>query len=338
MSPKKASKISKKRIIGSVHSVHVCYSNLSYRISLGVGLKVLITGASGFIGKHLTNYLLQKEKYELVLPLRPNTNLKNSSKRISIIPFDGLNAPETQSLWREKLKDIDAVIHLAAQINSSESQLRETNIEGTRLLAEEAAKAGVKRFIFMSTIKVNGETTTIDRPFSEDSPPTPTSDYAKSKYEAENQLKAVLENTNTDWVIIRPPLVWSENAEGNISSLIQLLKKGLPLPFGSIRNQRSIIKIESLCKILESCMENPRASNNIFLVSEAHAFTTAELIKEAAKISQSKAKIFPFPTILLKWFLYLIGKRDLSQRLFESLEVDSQKSRRLLNWERNQLE
>lgn len=299
--------------------------------------KILITGAGGFIGRFLGNYL-QAGSFagispEIVLTYRilPE-KAQPSCKMFGVGNIDGATR------WDDVLADVDIVIHLAARVhvmretNADPLQaFRDVNTQGTLNLAKQAALAGVKRFIYLSSIKVNGEKTQ-DQPFYADDIPNPQNPYAISKFEAEQQLLQLAEKTGLEVVIIRPPLVYGFGVKGNFSRLVNVVKKSIPLPFKGINNKRSLVSLQNLCSLIEVCLIHPNAVGQIFLVSDGDDLSTSQLLAEIARAIGRRGKMFYFPKFLIKFLAYSLGFRAEFDRLYDSLQVDVGKNELLLDW------
>lgn len=295
-------------------------------------MRVLITGANGFVGRAILDNLLQANSYDLVATVRrPFANLPVTVKAIQVPPLeDGGN-------WIEALSDVDAVIHTAARVhvmNDAASdplaEFRKVNVEGTLNLAQQAADAGVSRFIFISSIGVNGDRST--RPFTEKDSPNPKNAYAISKFEAEQGLLALSKQTNMELVIIRPPLTYGPNAPGNFNRLIHHLNKRTPLPLGSIYNKRSLIGLENIVDLIVTCLHHPAAANQIFLASDGEDLSTTELLRRTGTALGKPARLLPVPAWLISVGASLLGKGDIAQRLCGNLQVDISKTKNLLAW------
>lgn len=294
-------------------------------------MKILITGGSGFLGKSLIEELSSKD-----------TNLVSVYRNKSITPRQGflIDSLNSQTDWTNAFLEVDVVIHCAARAHIMKDQsqdpitsFREINTFGTLNLARCAAKDGVKRFIFISSIKVSGETTSLGCPFKSSDEPNPTDPYAISKFEAEEGLKAIAEETGMQVVIIRPPLVYGPGVKGNFASLMKFTTKGLPLPLGAItRNLRSIVSVENLVDLIITCIEHPDAANQIFLVSDDHDVSTAELLNEMARADDRSSRLVPVPASLMQFAANLLGKGAVAERLFGSLQVDIEHTKKVLNW------
>jgi len=288
---------------------------------------ILITGASGFIGRHLISFL---QADDFILRCSVHNNERNRS--VSVVKDIG-----AETMWQECLADVNIVVHLAAYVQSSDLESMETfrqiNVEGTLNLARQAAVAGVKRFVFISSIKVNGEETTSGSPFSENTLPKPQSFYAISKYEAEQGLRVISEETGLDVVIVRPPLVYGPDVKGNFKTMIRWAGKGIPLPLGAIQNKRSLVAIDNLVDFIVTCIKHPAAANQTFVVSDDEDLSTTQLLKHLSTAMEKSLFLIPVPVILLRFGAGLFGKREIIQRLCDNLQVDIAKARDVLGWQ-----
>lgn len=294
--------------------------------------KVLVTGGSGFVGGALLERLSDLG-YELVAPSR---RLLPRAPVGVVNPLLGELSGDLD--WSDALTGISVVIHVAARVHILNetaadplAEFRKANLDGTLRLAEQAKAAGVQRFIFISSIGVNGSTTD-GCAFQESTAPAPHSNYAVSKYEAELELKKVFSGSAANFVIIRPPLVYSWDAPGNFARLLKLVKKGFPLPFGSINNRRGFVSLENLIDFISCCVEHPAAANQLFLISDGEDISTKNLVRTLASGMGRKAMLLPIPARLLKLALKLLGRDALHDQLCGSLEIDSSKARNLLSW------
>lgn len=295
-------------------------------------MKVLVTGASGFVGQHLVKEL----KLQQILVITVGRNNPFSQVDDFYVVKDFSDA----STWLEPLAGCDVVIHLAARVHVMKEksqnpldEFRKVNVNGTLTLAKQAEKAGVKRFIYVSSVKVNGEFTRENFPFNEIDRPNPQDAYGVSKFEAEDGLLKLAKETNMEVVIIRPPLVYGSGVKANFFSLIQLVKRGIPLPLGAIKNKRSFVYVENLVSLIVCCIKHPAAANQVFLVSDGFDLSTPELIRKIANALGIKPKLIPIPQSIIELIANWMGKKNLIQRLCGNLQLDISKARRLLNWE-----
>lgn len=296
-------------------------------------MTVLVTGASGFVGSTLCTRLL-KDGLSVLGTVR-----RLDSKR------DGFRALEIGSLssntdWTAALKNVKQVVHLAARVHvmndKSLDQVAEfcrVNVEGTATLARQAAAAGVKRFIFLSSIKVNGEFTETGQAFTADDMPAPEDPYGVSKYEAEQLLRQIAAGTGMEVVIIRPPLVYGPGVKANFESMMRWLARGVPVPLAGVTdNRRSLAALDNLADLIVTCLNHPAAANQTFLVSDGEELSTAQLLKRMGTAMGQPARLFYLPPSLLKLGATVLNKPGMYQRLCGSLQVDITKTIRLLGW------
>jgi nucleoside-diphosphate-sugar epimerase len=241
--------------------------------------------------------------------------------------------------WRAALNDIDTVVHLAARVHVMQDkatdplgEFRRVNVMGTLRLAKQAVDAGVRRFVFISSIKVNGEATQKGRPFMADDTPAPTDAYGISKLEAEQGLMTLAASTGLEVVIIRPVLIYGPGVGANFRKMMLWLDRGLPLPLGGLDNRRSLVGIDNLVSLILVCLEHPRAANQIFLASDDQDLSTTALIRRTALALGRPARLVPVPGAALTFLAGLLGKGDVAQRLCGSLQVDIAKTRLILGW------
>ena len=212
------------------------------------------------------------------------------------------------------------------------SEFRNVNVDGTCALARQAAEAGVRRFIFISSIKVNGESTSLGLPYRAEDTPAPLDFYGISKFEAEQCLSKVAAETGMEVVIIRPPLVYGPRVKGNFAGMIKLVEKRIPLPLGAIHNKRSIVGIDNLVDLIIRCIDHPAAANQVFLAGDGEDLSTTELLRAVGKAMGKPARLIPVPAGLLQFGATLLGKKAMAQRLLGSLQVDISKTCELLDW------
>lgn len=290
--------------------------------------KVLITGASGFVGSGLVNVLSSNPAFSITLSSR-NTASKTKCRSFVISEI----GPETD--WTDALKNQQVVVHVAGVAHvkngSSLQQFHEVNVEGTLNLAAQAAQNGISRFIFISSIGVNGNVNT--KPFTESDRASPVEPYAQSKWEAEKGLWDIHYSTGMELVIIRPPLVYGRGAPGNFGTLMRWIEKGVPLPFGSIYNQRSLVGLDNLVDLIITCINHPAAANQVFLAGEGQDLSTTELLQRVAKAAGKPSRLVSVPSFLLMFGAILFGRKAAAQKLLGSLQVDISKARDLLGWE-----
>jgi len=296
-------------------------------------MRVLVTGASGFVGRTLLP-VLSLRSHEIVAAMRTAPSDRETPS--NSVAIGDINAATN---WSAALHGADAVVHLAARVHvMSENardplkEFRRVNTDGTLNLARQAAAAGVKRFIFLSTIGVNGNSTSHGKIFTENSASLPHDPYSVSKHEAEVGLRAISKSTGMEIVIIRPTLVHGSKAPGNFGKLTRLVAKGLPLPLASIDNRRSLVGIDNLVDFIMTCLEHPAAANETFLASDGEDLSTPDLIQRMARAMDRPARLLPVPKSVLMAAAAMLGKRDMAQRLCGSLQVDISKSRELLGW------
>lgn len=293
--------------------------------------RVLVTGASGFIGRALCDHLLSMG-YLVRGIVR---HVCDTASAVEYIECN-LDQPENMMAFCDS---VDCVIHLAGRahiIDERESNplelYRKINCEATLHLARKAVALGVRRFVFISSIGVNGSQI-VEEPFNESSVASPHADYARSKYEAEQGLKAICADTKTELVIVRPPIVYSGEAPGNFRRLMQLVATGIPLPFASIKNLRSMVALVNFVDFVTCCIEHPAAANQLFLISDGIDVSTPQIIRRLAEGMGHKARLFSVHPAFVKRILGMAGKESMFTQLWGSLVVDSSKSKVLLGWE-----
>ena len=298
--------------------------------------KILITGATGFLGKPLLCELNKQYSNNAVVPiLRKKSSEFNN---FDCLVVDGIG-PLTY--WDDKLGGIDCVIHCAARVHVMNDTVedpleafREVNVQGTLALAKAAAQSGVKRFIFVSSIKVNGESTTGRLPYKSSDSPSPEDPYGISKAEAEEGLKSIAVETGMEVVIIRPPLVYGPGVKANFAAMLKLASTGIPLPFGCInKNKRSMVYVENLISLIVACINNPNAANQTFLVSDNNDLSTKEFVKGLSNGLGKSGLMLPVPNVLFSIVGKMLGKSAVIDRLCGSLQVDINHTKDTLNWQ-----
>lgn len=292
-------------------------------------MNILVTGASGFVGTALLPRLAEHQ-IRAIGRKQPKTLSEKQFFRIEI---------DADADFSEALKDVDLIIHAAARVHvmqdtaeDSLAQYREVNTFGTLNLARQAAAAGVRRFIFISSVKVCGEETELNRPFFNTDDPAPVDPYGISKLEAETGLFQLAEKSTMDVVVIRPPLVYGPGVKANFQTMMKWVKKGVPLPLGNITNRRSFVYVGNLCALIVCCMHHANASNQCFLVSDDEDVSTTELLSMLATAYSKPARLFPVPKALMRLASALLGRSAMISRLYGSLQVDIEYTRKTLDW------
>lgn len=295
---------------------------------------ILVTGASGFVGRALCAHLLAAgwRVRGTRLACEPASSLSPGIDQVQVEPL----GPDTP--WARALQGIETVIHLAARVHQMSdasahplAEFQKVNTDGTRRLAVEAAQAGVRRLVFVSSVKVNGEESPLR--YTEDSPPLPRDPYGVSKWQAEQALRLVEAQRGLEVVVVRPTLVYGPGVRANFLALMKALRAGLPLPLASIDNRRSLIYLGNLVHALAVCASHPRAAGKTFLVSDGEDVSTPELLRATASALGARARLFPFPPPLMQLAGRLAGKGAQVGRLTGSLAVDSSKIRKELGWQ-----
>lgn len=297
--------------------------------------RLLVSGANGFVGRALCTELV-KRGLRVRGATREACLLDDAVENIAVGDIDEYTD------WRDALRDIDVVIHLAARVHIMResaadplAEFRRTNVQGTENLARQAAACGVKRLIYVSSIKVNGEETVNGDAYRETDPPAPQDAYGISKHEAEMRLKELTQATGLEVVIIRPPLVYGPGVKGNFASMVNWVQRGFPLPLGAVHNARSMIALENLIDFIAMCADrekSPSAANETFLVSDGEEVSTTELLRKVANAYGSHARLIPAPMNVLKLMAKMMGRPEMADRLLCSLVVDSAKAHNLLGW------
>lgn len=294
---------------------------------------VLVTGATGFVGQALCAQLA-RHGYGVRAAVRRNGAASGMlAQEILVGELDA------HTDWVAALAGAAAVVHLAARVHVMDdqasdplSEFRRVNVQGTLRLAQQAAQAGVQRFVYISSIKALGEATLVGQPFTEESPTQPSDAYGVSKLEAEQGLRDLAEQTGLEVVIIRPPLIYGPGVKANFAALMRAVKRGVPLPLGAVHNARSLVGLGNLVDFIVTCLVHPKAANQTFMVSDGQDLSTTALVRAMAQSAGVKVRLLPVPVWALKAAASLLGKGDAVQRLCGNLQVDIAKARHLLDW------
>lgn len=305
-------------------------------------MRVLVTGAGGFVGWALVQRLASQTGYFTVAAAR--TLPRPEAGACGELPGNATQWVELGDLMDGKpppglFEGVDVVVHCAARVHVMQepnadpmAAFRAVNLDGTLTLARAAVRSGVRRFVFLSSIKVHGEATSYGKPFIADTPLYPADPYAISKMEAEKALMALAAESGLEVVIVRPPLVYGPDVKANFNSMMKWLGRGIPLPLGAIRNRRSLVSLDNLVDFLMVCLDHPNAAGQAFLVSDGEDLSTTDLLRRLAEALGKPARLVPVPCALLVGAGALLGKRAVMQRICGSLQVDIEKSRLLLGW------
>jgi nucleoside-diphosphate-sugar epimerase len=295
--------------------------------------KVLVTGAGGFVGRPLCEELRHRG-YRVRAAVRAPGRLAADMETAAVGAIDG------GTDWTEALRGVEAVIHLAARVHVMKDRAADpleeflrVNLYGTENLAQQAARAGVKRFVYVSSVKVNGERTTEALSFTEKDPADPQDPYGVSKWQAEQALRRIASETALEVVIVRPSLVYGPGVKGNFLSLLDAIDRGIPLPLAGARNLRSLVYVGNLADALIACATHPSAAGQTYLISDGEDVSTAELVEKIAGALGRNSRSFHFPPVLLRAAATLLGRAEQMDRLFGSLCVDDKKIREELAWQ-----
>lgn len=297
-------------------------------------MKILVTGATGFIGGSFLDSASRAGRDDLRAALRRSSLPLATPVESTVV--EGL----TESAdWRAAIRGCDAVVHSAARVHVINdvthdplAEFRRANVAGTLRLAHQSAAAGIRRFVFLSSIKVNGERTTPGRPFAANDSPAPVDAYGVSKHEAEQGLQRIGRETGMEVVIIRPVLAYGPGVRGNFLTMLRWLRRGIPLPFGAVNNRRSFVAIENLVDLIGLSLRHPAAAGHTFLVSDGEDLSTPDLLRRTATALGRHARLFPVSERLIEVGARITGRAALVQRLCGSLQVDIAKTRELLDW------
>ncbi|TXT39594.1 MAG: NAD-dependent epimerase/dehydratase [Comamonadaceae bacterium] len=295
-------------------------------------MSYLVTGASGLVGQQVCRRLLHDGVKVRMAVRTPLSDFKEGQQTL-IGSMDG------STDWTQALADVHVVIHLAARVHVMHDttdkpldEFRRVNVLGACHLARQAAAAKVKRFIFISSVKVNGEQTQAGHAFTEQDEPDPQDAYALSKHEAEQGLRQIALETGMEVIIIRPPLVYGPGVKANFAALIRVVQKGWPLPLGAIHNQRSLIALDNLVDFILTCASHPQAANETFLICDGHDVSTTELVRGLALAAGKHGWLIPVPCGLLLWSGWVLGREEAVKRLCGNLQIDHTKARQRLGW------
>lgn len=296
-------------------------------------MNILLTGSTGFIGSRLCDQLAGRQGVFVTRAVR-RPEAASGSQDVVIESLDG------HADWSGALADQQVVVHAAARAHVMKDEMsdpiaeyRKINVEGTLNLARQAARSGVGRFIYISSIKVNGEQTLEGKPFTAADSPAPEDAYGITKLEAETGLHDIASDSGMEVVIIRPPLVYGPGVKGNFASMIKLVGGGVPLPFGAINNKRSLVALDNLVDLIITCIDHPAAANQVFLAADGRDVSTTELLRGVGQAMGKPVRLMPVPAGLLMFGASLFGKKAVARRLMGSLQVDTSKTRKLLGWE-----
>ena len=292
----------------------------------------LVTGTTGFVGSHLIPVL--RVQGLAVRAVRRSRDASVADGVEPVVAGDLADAPDL----RQALEGVDTVVHLAGRAHvmsetavDPEAAFHRANVDATRHLAKQAAAAGVRRFVFLSSAKVNGERTT-GRPFTEADDPAPEDAYGRSKWRAEQTLREIGAATGLEVVVIRPPLVYGPGVKANFLRLLGLIERGVPLPLAGVHNRRSLVGVWNLCDLIATAARHRAAAGETFLASDQHDLSTPDLVRSIAAAMGRPARLFPFPTPVLRLAARIAGQGGAAERLVGSLQVDSAKATRLLGW------
>lgn len=301
-------------------------------IVLGGGGRILVTGATGFVGRALLQRLATEQ--------RPCSALSRSATAVPGADHT-CTVPDQadDDALRAACHQVDAVVHLAARVHVMRettldplAEFRRVNVSGTLALARAAAAAGVRRFLFLSSVKVNGEGTAPGQPYRETDQPTTTDPYGLSKLEAEQGLLELAASAEMEIVVLRLPLVYGPGVRANFRSLMAAVRRGIPLPLGAIDNRRSMVGLDNLTDVIFRCLDHPRAAGETFLVSDGDDLSTPDLVRRLARAMNRRPRLITVPVPILAAGATLLGRREVVRRLTDSLQVDITKARTLLDW------
>ena len=300
-----------------------------------------VTGATGFLGAALLRRLalLQADVSGATSYSLLGITRHAPAKGIAGVRYEPVGDFTGTVDWPVALSGVDVVVHTAARVHVMAdtaveplAEFRRVNVQASLRLAREAAAVGVRRFVFVSSVKVNGESTQPGQAFAEADTANPQDAYGQSKHEAEQGLRQLSADTGMEVVIIRPPLVYGPGVKANFAALMRAVQRGWPLPLGAVHNQRSLVALDNLVDFIITCITHPQAANQTFLVSDGQDLSTTELVRGMAQAAGVPARLLPVPVWALQAGASLLGKGDAVQRLCGNLQVDTSKARSLLGW------
>jgi nucleoside-diphosphate-sugar epimerase len=296
-------------------------------------MRILVTGGTGFVGREVLRLAVRAGVAVRAAVRRVDASVPNNVEAVIVPDL----APDTD--WARAVRGVDVVVHLAARVHVMRdaapeplAKFRSTNVGGTLALARIAAAAGVHRFVFLSSIKVNGERTDPGRPFTSRDAPAPQDAYAASKFEAEQGLAQLAAEGTMEFVAIRPPLVYGPGVGANFHAMMCWVRRGWPLPFGLIHNCRSLVARGNLCDLIMTCLSHPAAANCTVLVADGEDLSTTDLLCRLGRALHCPARLVPVPSVLVKLGFALVGRGDIAMRLCDSLQVDIAPTEQLLGW------
>lgn len=294
---------------------------------------ILVTGASGFVGAAVVARLAREGQPVRACVRRDGVPLPPG---VQLARLDDIGR---QTPWADVLVGVTAVVHAAAHVHVMDAaaadalaEFRRVNVGGSLALARAAAAAGVRRFVFISSVKVHGEGTAAGRPCREDDAPAPMDAYGISKREAEQALQELSAATGMELVIIRPPLVYGPGVKANFAALVRLVRRGWPLPLGAIHNRRSLVALDNLVDLILTCLRHEQAAGGVFLVSDGQDLSTTELVRGLGEALGHVPWLLPVPAVLLRWAATSVGRAAVAQRLCGDLQVDISRARQVLGW------
>jgi nucleoside-diphosphate-sugar epimerase len=298
-------------------------------------VRALVTGGRGFVGRAV----VARMSGEPDVVVRSASRVASPGAAVPGVEFVTSPGLGPDASWAAAVQGVDMVIHAAARVHVMRdrsadplSEFRRVNVEGTMALARQAASAGVTRFIFLSSVKVNGEKTHRGAPFRADDIPAPTDPYGVSKHEAEVALRELATSTGMEVTIVRPVLVYGPGVSGNFRTMIRWVRRGVPLPLGAVDNRRSLVALDNLVDLLVTCTRHPGAANQTFLVSDGDDLSTPELLRRVARVMGREARLLPVPSAILRALGAMTGQREQVQRLCGDLQVDIAPTRDTLGW------